>query len=186
MNLPQGIYERVVSKAITRALDDIDKDSKEVIVGKISMEDSSDVMSRYMQQVIKKGLDEIKIEAKKRTGKDSEKEEAAINAEIDACNRIIDLLSDLSEDEDIREWRIGEKGEKLLSIWDKVNKEHNRPKSSLSVSTLFTGGRRDITLSDELCREIDSSDEVCFLVSFIKISGIRLILDSLEKFTRSG
>ena len=103
-----------------------------------------------------------------------------------ACNRIIDLLSDLSEDEDIREWRIGEKGEKLLSIWDKVNKEHNRPKSSLSVSTLFTGGRRDITLSDELCREIDSSDEVCFLVSFIKISGIRLILDSLEKFTRSG
>ena len=187
MDLPQGIYERVVSKAIDKVLEDIDRNSKEILLDRIDLDDSPDIMSRYMQQVIKRGLEIIKTNSKKITpDKEADKEAATIKAEIDTCNHMIELLSDKSQDEDIREWRIGEKGEKLLSIWDRVNNNHSRPRSSLSISTLFTGGRRDITLSDELSREIDTSDEVCFLVSFIKNSGIRLILDALERFTRSG
>lgn len=187
MDLPQGIYELVVSKAIDKALIDIENGTNGVERIKIPFDDSPDVISRYMQQIIRKGLDKVKTDAKKRTsGKDAEKEEAAIRAEIDACNKMLDLLSDISDDEDIREWKIGENGEKLQSIWEKVSGNHCRPRSSLSVSTLFTGGRHDISLSDELCKEIETADEVGFLVSFIKISGIRLIIDSLEKFTRSG
>ena len=187
MDLPQGIYELVVSKAIDEALIDIENGNQSVERIKIPFDDSPDVMSRYMQQVIRKGLDKVKSDAKSQcSGSDSQKESAAIHAEIDACNRIIDLLSEVSDDEDIREWRIGENGERLQSIWDKVSGKHGRPRSSLAVSTLFTGGRHDISLSDELCKEIETADEVGFLVSFIKISGIRLIIDSLEKFTRNG
>lgn len=187
MDLPKGIYELVISRAIDEALNDIQNSGQEVERTKIPFQDSPDIMSRYMQQVIRRGLDHIKAEVKKTSsGKESEKEMMAVRAEIDACNHIIDLLSEVSDDEDIREWKIGENGEKLLSIWNKVSTEHSRPRASLAVSTLFTGGRHDISLSDELCKEIETADEVGFLVSFIKISGIRLIIDSLEKFTRNG
>ena len=149
MDLPQGIYELVVSKAIDEALIDIENGNQSVERIKIPFDESPDVMSRYMQQVIRKGLDKVKSDAKSQcSGSDSQKESAAIHVEIDACNRIIDLLSEVSDDEDIREWRIGENGEKLQSIWDKVSGNHGRPRSSLAVSTLFTGGRHDISLSE--------------------------------------
>ena len=90
MDLPQGIYERVVSKAIDRALEDIDRNSKEILLDRIDLDDSPDIMSRYMQQVIKRGLEIIRTNTKKiAPGKDADKEAAAIKAEIDTCNHMI-------------------------------------------------------------------------------------------------
>ena len=66
MDLPQGIYELVVSKAIDEALIDIENGNQSVERIKIPFDDSPDVMSRYMQQVIRKGLDKVKSDAKSR------------------------------------------------------------------------------------------------------------------------
>src|SRR5690606_22626142 len=43
-----------------------------------------------------------------------------------------------------------------------------------------------ISLESELRKEILSSDEICWLVSFIKFSGIRIFKKELEEFTGSG
>ncbi len=59
----------------------------------------------------------------------------------------------------------------------------NRPKTSIASSTLFTGFTGP-TLESELSKEIRTADEVDFLVSFIKYSGLRLIYDDLVELTK--
>lgn len=72
------------------------------------------------------------------------------------------------------------------------NNEHDfnhlneyRPKTSISASTLFTGNTGP-TLESELIREIRTADEINFLISFIKFSGLRLIYDDLVEFTKNN
>ena len=62
---------------------------------------------------------------------------------------------------------------------------NNRPKTSIASSTLFTGFTGP-TLESELSKEIRTADEVDFLVSFIKYSGLRLIYDDLVELTKKN
>jgi superfamily II DNA or RNA helicase len=67
------------------------------------------------------------------------------------------------------------------------NTETVRPISGFRVSNLFTGGSSALSLGEEIRREIASADEICFIVSFLKVSGVRILLDDLKKFcSREG
>ena len=57
-----------------------------------------------------------------------------------------------------------------------------RPQSGFRVSNLFTGGSSVLSLGEEIRREIASADEIYFIVSFLKLSGVRLLFDDLKKF----
>ncbi|MBR4225839.1 MAG: DUF3427 domain-containing protein [Candidatus Methanomethylophilaceae archaeon] len=184
MDLVPGIYESVISDAMEISLKSMG-DAVDIDRGPIPYEASSDVLSRYVQKVLKRGLTAIRDKALLASDKGS-REPAALKAEIDACNRILGLISELSEEDDILDWRIGEAGERLLSIWNRMDAKVRRPNTSISVSTLFTGGRRGVPIYEELCREIETSEEADLLVSFIKNSGLRLIMDSLTRMTDRG
>jgi len=51
---------------------------------------------------------------------------------------------------------------------------------------LFCGSNVGVSLETEIKREIQSSDKIYWLVSFIKWAGIRIFKSELELFTRSG
>ncbi|MBS1613467.1 MAG: DUF3427 domain-containing protein, partial [Bacteroidetes bacterium] len=55
-----------------------------------------------------------------------------------------------------------------------------------SQSELFTGSNASISLETEIRKEILSADKICFLVSFIKWTGIRIFEKELKEFTDRG
>lgn len=62
-----------------------------------------------------------------------------------------------------------------------------RPETSLVKSSLFTNSNNnEPTFVSELQKEIASSDEICFVVSFIKFSGLIKISKQLKEFTDKG
>lgn len=98
----------------------------------------------------------------------------------------IQSLNNLLETEDLL---ITDKGlNELLAYSDDIEEletlKKHRPKTSIADSTLFTGTNGP-SLDSELRREIRTADEVYFLVSFIKWSGLRLIFDDLKELTKT-
>jgi superfamily II DNA or RNA helicase len=61
-----------------------------------------------------------------------------------------------------------------------------RPKTPLAESTLFTGSPTDPQLVYELLREMQSADSMDVLISFIKWSGLRLLMRGFEELSQRG
>ena len=113
--------------------------------------------------------------------------------QIRTCNEIIQLLSAKLQDQEIATLQLEEHGEVLTSVYKKLNnvlairsEKPIRPITSISHSSLFTGSHYEPNMLEELKKEIASSDEIEWLVSFIKWSGLRIILDELREFTERG
>src|SRR5699024_10775115 len=108
-------------------------------------------------------------------------------------NRVITTLSQELDDDEFAQLEIDESAEVLQAIHSKLNsvrsiqrKETIRPVTSIAESSLFTGSAQEPNMLNELKKEILSSDEIDFLVSFVKWSGIRCIIEELREFTEHG
>ena len=174
MKLKQGIYEQVISDKIHEELKNRE-DELNIEKEEIEKEESKTILAKYIEEVTRKSLSLIK-------NKD-------INKQIDICNNIIEYLSNQVEDEEIKENSIHEDGEILLNIEEKINKSKTknnniRPLTPISQSYLFTNSNNEPDLIGELKREIQSSDSIDILVSFIRWSGLRLIKEELIEHTK--
>ncbi len=74
----------------------------------------------------------------------------------------------------------------LLKIQDKAKKPLSRPDTPLTNAALFTGTASDLTLESELKKEIQTADSIDILCSFIRWSGLRLLLPYLKEATADG
>jgi len=117
---------------------------------------------------------------------------ANLEKQIEICNNIIQYLKTETNEDFLNQCAIEKDGEILLSIFDKFNypsigqKRIVRPETSIAQSSLFTGSGLEPNMVNELQLEIESSDRIDILVSFVKWSGIRLIKDQLTEFSKKG
>ncbi|WXR62626.1 DUF3427 domain-containing protein [Peptostreptococcaceae bacterium AGR-M142] len=178
MELKKGFYEQIINKKIN---EEIKNNSNEIDVykDKVNTNDSSAVLSTYLSYVFKKGLNYFKS-----------KEEDLVT-QVNIANKLIDEFSKLVDDEEFKNYKI-ENNNMLKAVFEKTpikkdlkDIEKLKPITSIAKSSLFTGANSEPTVFSELNKEIKTSDRVDLLVSFIKYSGIRLLMDSLKEHTKT-
>lgn len=181
MKLESGIYEQLVSVELEKELNGVPSERKELFP--MDEADSSRIISSYLRDVLKKAFDIILEE-----GRD-------ISEQVEVANKIISLLNSTVGDDTFSSFSISSKAEQLYAFLDEKHpmlasgrkaSDIKRPETSISTSSLFTGALHEPQMFSELNREIDSADRIDMLVSFIKWTGLRLLMDSLERFTRRG
>ncbi len=177
-----GLYEDLINKILASKLELLNKDKffiKEISLDKA---EAARVLSQYL-------IDKIQFALSLISGQDS------IQKQIEIVNKVIIYLSQELVTQDFEDDIVESNGKILTAILDKIDprfidfEKHLKeitPYTRLSQSELFTGSNAGISLESEIRKEILSSNVVCFLVSFIKWTGIRIFENELKEFTENG
>ena len=182
--LSKGIYEQVLNEKLDAEL----LANSQILSTKKSIDsaEAAQILSRYLSEVIENALEDVLETAHVRTIG------SKIEHQVDLANKVIELLArevpgrtqnDLSIVRDSTANLLTAVLERAQSFSDT---EIVRPETSIARSSLFTGAVHEPSMYTELKKEILSANRVDMLVSFIKWSGIRLIMDDLRAFTQSG
>lgn len=177
--LRDGLYEQVISKAIDSELAKTDKYFE---TAPIDNGESSKVLSKYIAGVIEKGLDNVRDNG------------GELEDQIDLVNKIVAAIITGTKESGFDSMAVAKRAEQLLALFDRKDSvlaldekaSIVRPETSIAQSSLFTGAIHEPQMFTELKKEIASADRVDMLVSFIKWSGLRLIINELAGFTRNG
>lgn len=180
MLLP-GLYEQVINNALNRELSEIPEARK--AVAPIDKAEASKVLTQYLAGVVQKGLENVLD-----NGGD-------ISTQIGLVNQIVDLIRNTTQEADFATLSVDQQAEQLLALLQeqdpqlaagKTAADLSRPETSIAQSSLFTGAIHEPQMHTELKKEIVSADCIDMLVSFIKWSGLRLLMDELREFTQNG
>ncbi|WP_207426657.1 phospholipase D-like domain-containing protein [Pedobacter sp. SYSU D00535] len=181
MKTELGLYEQLINKLFYNKLQTISDEEFFVKTTVLDKEEAARYLSQYLSETIRFALSELK-------GDDS------LLKQVELSNKIIQVLIDELPKLDISN-NLLKSGEVLQAVFSKLDSPYTNfgerlkqitPYTRLSQSELFTGNNVGISLESEIRKEILSADEIYWLVSFIKYSGIRIFKEELEEFTNSG
>ncbi|MBR7553631.1 DUF3427 domain-containing protein [Allobacillus sp. GCM10007491] len=184
--LREGIYEEVINQKLAHSLSELEKEKFAIGKEPIDQEEASKKLAAYISYITRKALTDVRDTTKKKT-------DGSLIEQIRLCNEIIHYLSRELGQEELNELQIEEEAEVLTSLYSKMNSIKGikddkpiRPVTPISESSLFTGAQNEPNMMNELKKEIITADEVHMLVSFIKWSGLRVIIEELKEFTDRG
>jgi superfamily II DNA or RNA helicase len=180
--MKQGIYEEIINQQLKTELESLNLEEYEIGTEQIDPEEARKLLSTYISAITRKALKFVR---------DNESDgKQALMDQIKTCNEVIQVLSERLNDDEFEALQIDEEGEILTSIYSKMNSirsirkgEVIRPVTPISQSSLFTGSSYEPNMLGELKKEILSADRIDMLVSFIKWSGLRCIIEELKMFT---
>lgn len=184
MELIPGVYETLVNSALQRQLAEFAEDQFLIKKETIDSADSCKMLADYLSEIVC-GI----LKGYFRTHDSHE----TISAQVSVINRVLRFIEEEWQTEDVvtSDFRLSEEGqhEFLRGIYSKVGyteaqieeKAKCHPLSGYRVSNLFTGGN-DISIDDEIKRDVRTADEIDLVVSFIKFQGLRLVYDDLREF----
>ncbi len=174
-----GLYEEIINKQINSELEQIPDSCK--YKEKVDSAEASRVLATYVSELVQRKMDSISEES----GDD------ALDNQIEFANKVISMIDDELNEQTMIEHPgemllsvMGDKDERLLL--GKRAKDLVRPETSMAYSSLFTGAISEPQMLTELKKEIVSANRIDMLVSFIKWSGLRELLEELKEFTKKG
>jgi len=169
MDYVKGLYEKIIDDRLESKLNHLDE--KEFNIETVDESELSFYLADKLRQealVYFQDLDDKK---------DDDEKKALM---LERFNKQIGLFDNQSK---------VHKSKILTEIKDKtINETLEMPESKLVNPVLFTG-RNEASfpnISSEFIKEIQSCDEICLIVSFIKVSGLNMIFDELAEFTKRG
>lgn len=179
--LSPGLYEQIINTALKHELSEVPDARKSA--APIDKAEASKVLAQYLADVVQKGLDNVVD-----NGGD-------LSKQIGLVNQIVDLIQNITGETDFAVLGVDQRAEQLLALLreqdprlavGKTAADLSRPETSIAQSSLFTGAIHEPQMYTELKKEIVSADRIDMLVSFIKWSGLRLLIDELREFTQNG
>ena len=171
--LKQGIYEHIINQETDRKMQEAEQSGLVCVQQPIDGAESPQILANYLANAIRQKLE------------DTEEQQDRVNL----INRIM-IDAGLLDDKQIvkpADLLAEVITQQQSALQNQSNTQTIRPISGFRVSNLFTGGSSALSLGEEIRREIASADEICFIVSFLKVSGVRILLDDLKRFcSREG
>ena len=168
MQLKEGVYENIISRQVESDIRDTEAAGLVCQRADMDSAESAKMLADFLARSIMKKLDDGN---------------SSVEEKIEMVNDVLEKTQ--TADEDVI------RTPQLLSAvisrqrqvtLETTRTEPERPKSGFRVSNLFTGGQSEISLGSEIMRDIASADNISFIVSFLRMSGVRMILDELKKF----
>ena len=168
--LKKGIYEHIINKETRGEIKQSEAENLVCLKNNIDTAESPQILADYLAKVIRNKLEEIEDQQDRVNMINKILSEAGLLEEM----QIVDYENLLTEVMTHQQYL----------FQNQSRSQTIRPMSGFRVSNLFTGGGSALSLGEEIRREIASADEICFIVSFLKVSGIRILMDDLKKFTQ--
>ena len=178
MELNPGVYETLIYKALQEKLSKLDPATYKIGKGAIDLAESPKLLSNYLSKILNRILSDDEYF-------DSLKEQ------INFVNMLFNFIEkewkwDLDDDYLTQQDQLltgiinrdGFTDAQVLSLQTSL-----RPLSGYNVSNLFTGSNSDISIDNEIERDIQTADRISWIVSFIRYSGIIIFEEALRKFT---
>ena len=177
-----GLYEELITQLLQDKLSECEGECYFIERQPLEVADAALYLSHFLQHILHVIFESFKVQDK-------------VSKQIELSNALIYWLRDYLDNESLTENIIDAKGQLLKALYSTKNPVATdlkayvnkiTPITGLSQSELFTGSNVGLSLESELKREILSSDEIWWLVSFIKWTGVRIFADELKQFTNSG
>jgi superfamily II DNA or RNA helicase/HKD family nuclease len=165
LGLPYGIYDALLDDYLREALGRYPE--LRAIFGKIDAEEQPARYAAFVAKVLQQAL----------------REESDPEKRLALCNRILEkVYGEHAKGHLEKHCLISAQKPLLLEITppNYATSGIPRPSTPIVESSLFTGSPREPQLSHELQEEMLSADAVDILVSFIKWSGLRLLMPAFE------
>ncbi|WP_163558186.1 DEAD/DEAH box helicase family protein, partial [Halomonas sp. NO4] len=160
--LPEGLYERLLDEELKAQLDA--HPELKPMLRSLDDETAPHAYAQFVGQLLHRAL--RIVDAQQR---------------LPLLNRIIELVSATDGLDYVSRKRLLSTDKPLLTEVGQGSRSLPRPATPLSTSTLLTGLGHDPPLEHELRAEMATADGVDILVSFIKWSGLRLLMPAFER-----
>ena len=169
MKLQKGLYENLITNELLQDIEQASHNGFLCQKDDVDNAESPSMLAEHINKLLRNRLSDENLTAEERKL---------------FVNRLIDFLGEDSEE------KIADEKSILAAVFSReeaatmnaTNREITRPLTGFRTSNLFTGGQCDIPLNTEISRDIQTSDSIYLIVSFLKLSGINLIFDDLKRF----
>jgi superfamily II DNA or RNA helicase/HKD family nuclease len=163
-----GLYDQLLSEGLQSELSQL-ADPRLYSLANVDPEDAHNVLAQFLEHGLAKCLAMYR-------GADAAERQQRLVARIIAA-----IAADLGP-EQAGELSIASPLKRLLAIYSSLEvNPPERPDTPLARSALLTGTRQDPSLGSQLKKELATANRVDILCSFIKWSGLRILLDDLKE-----
>ena len=166
--LKTGIYEHIINQETERLIQETEQNQLVCIRQEVDTAESPQMLAHYLAETIRQKLEET----------EQQEDRIQLINNILATAGLLDVQQIVEPKSLLTEVMSAQQS----ALQKESNSQTIRPLTGFRVSNLFTGGSSSLPLGEEIRREIASADEICFIVSFLMVSGVRLLLEDLTKF----